>query len=112
MPRPKMPETIRVGAHTYKVIRRPSREMGDENAYVKVDKLEIAVVKGLRFTVAQEKLLHEVNHAAVSPALFYTSPKTPAEYEEAFVDTLTPPLLQVLQDNPDLVEFLRYKDKK
>ena len=108
--RPPPPETIKIGAHTYRVLRKPAKDMGDDNGRCYSDKLEIHLVKRLRFSRLQEFLFHEVMHAVASPALAHTRPKTQDEFEEAFVETLAGPLVQVLKDNPRLVEFLCWKE--
>jgi hypothetical protein len=65
------------------------------------DALIIRVRKNLRKSKAQELLLHETIHACTDPSL-----KTGGHTEEDFVNTLSPILLQVLQDNPKLLEYL------
>lgn len=103
-----MPATIKVGAHVLRVIRRPSKQMKDDNGCYDPDKLEIHMRKGLRFSKSQEILRHEVIHASVNPVLSNVEGLN----EEIFVDTLAPVDIQVLQDNPELVAYLCYREGK
>jgi len=61
----------------------------------------ISVQERLRKSKAQEVLLHECLHAASYPTL-----NDQTVSDEKFVDGLTPTLLQVLKDNPELLEYL------
>lgn len=90
-----MPSSIKVGPHVYEVIRKTPN--GD-HGLCDTANLKIGVKRGLKRSLAQDALLHEVLHTCVHP-------DTPHE-EEGFVLGVTPRLLQVLQDNPNLVAYL------
>lgn len=101
------PTSIRIGCHTYSVLRKNKTEMpkvdGDHlDGCCDYDNLRIYIRKGLRRSKAREYLLHEVIHACTYPAL-----NGKILEEEEWVDKTSPALLQVLQDNPDFVEFLQ-----
>ena len=95
MPKPLMPTTIKVGPHVYDVVRKTPN--GDHGLFDPAT-LKIGVKRGLKRSLAQDALLHEVLHSCVQP-------DTPKE-EEEFVTSVTPRLLQVMQDNPQLLEYL------
>lgn len=96
-----MPEFVKVGPHTYPIIRKSAREMKDLGL-CSWDRVQIFIRKGMRKSKAQEVLLHEVLHSTTYPTMASVKNKT----DEDFVDTVAPVLLQVLQDNPELVEYL------
>ena len=96
-----MPKTVKVGAHVYSIIRKPKSAMGDDLGTCGFDEVQIVVRKGLRKSVAKETLLHELLHACTYPSL---NSKTATD--EKFVTAVAPSLLQMLQDNPELVEYL------
>lgn len=97
-----MPAKIKVGPHVYSVIRKPSSAMGNNNGYCKADALEIWVRQRLKRSKASEVLLHECLHATTHPVLIQGG-----KYDdEEFITSIAPVLLQVLQDNPELVEYL------
>jgi hypothetical protein len=66
------------------------------------DQVQILIQARLRKTKAREVLLHEVLHACTYPTMASVQNKT----DEDFVDVTAPALLQVLQDNPELVDYL------
>jgi len=101
-----IPRTIKVGPHTYAVVRKLPEEMPDALGDTDFDKNEIRIRKNLRKTKSQEILLHELLHCCTYPSFtgaYETDPKLDAE---EFVNAVSPPLLQVLKDNPKLVEYL------
>lgn len=94
----EMPATIKVGPHSYRIVRKP---LG-YNGLCDFDALTITVKPRLRRSKAKEILLHEVLHACTHPTLNGTK-----KYgDEDFVSGLAPVLLQVFQDNPCLVSYL------
>ena len=93
-----MPESIKVGPHVYEVVRKtPNGDHGLCNPAA----LQIGVKRGLKRSLAQDALLHETLHACVPTSL---SEKNHSE--EDFVTGITASLLGVLQDNPELLEYL------
>ena len=65
------------------------------------DGLQILVRERLKKSVAKETLLHELLHTTTYPSL---NEKTATD--EDFVTAMSPVLLQVIQDNPDLLAYL------
>lgn len=96
---PPMPKTVKVGPHVYSVVRKAGM---DCNGYCDFGALVIAVRPRLRRSKAQEILLHEVMHACTHPSLNGTK----RYQDEDFVDGVTPTLLAVMQDNPELISYL------
>ncbi len=96
-----MPKTIKVGAHTYSVLRKSKTQMPKDIGSCDTDALQILVRKQIRKSVARETLLHEILHACTYPS-FLSKTMT----DEDFVEAVSPVLLQVIQDNPDLLAYL------
>lgn len=94
-----MPKTIKVGPHVYTVVRKTTSGWNGECDF---DVLQITVKKRLRKSKAREILLHEVLHACTHPSLNGNK----SYKDEDFVDGVSPALLQVLQENPEFVEYL------
>lgn len=101
MPGPKLPSSITVGAYTYEV---GVRETADEGSVVNESQI-ITVAPNRGPDATADSLLHECLHA-----LFYISGTRAAgigtKTEEQLVTALSPLLLQLLRDNPKLVDFL------
>ena len=76
--------------------------MGDTLGHCGFDELQIWVRQGLRKSKAREILLHEVLHACTHPTMNCSGDHN----DEDFVAAIAPVLLQVLQDSPELVEYL------
>ena len=108
MPKAGVPLTIKVGVHVYTVVLATKREMpkGDDDDHMlgwcDYNNNIIWVYKHQPVSKRKEVLLHEVLHACGYPALSHKQLD-----EEDFVDATAPVLLQVLQDNPELVDYLR-----
>jgi hypothetical protein len=96
-----IPKTVKVGPHVYSILRKSKAEMKD-HGLCDWDQVQIKIQERLRKSKAQEVLLHEVLHACCYPNMADVQNKT----DEEFVDTVSPLLLQVLRDNPELVEYL------
>ena len=94
-----MPDSVKIGPHTYTIVRA---YRNGANGYCDMDGLKLAVQPSLRRSKAQEVLLHELMHALTHPTLCSAEKFT----DEEFVTGVTPLLLQVIQENPDLLEYL------
>jgi len=102
MPRPpRMPQSVKVGPHTYPVLRKPASTMKD-HGLCDWNQVQILIRSRLRKSKAQEVLLHEVLHACTYPNMACVVRKS----DEDFVDVVAPTLLQVLQENPELLTYL------
>lgn len=101
----KCPDEVKIGAHNYSVIRKPAAEMEDKTngkmmMYAEVDALAIFSRKRMPLSKRQEFLLHEILHICGHPAV-------QGDEDEKFVTVVAPVLLQVIRENPELIEFLR-----
>ncbi len=102
---PPIPTHIRVGPYRYRVIIDTDDDMPPENiGQIEYDSLLIS----LRSTLAHDRtviaLYHEVFHACWEVGLGGTKKKR--YKKETVIERLTPHLLAVLRDNPDLVAYL------
>ena len=97
-----MPSSVKVGPHTYSVLRKPAKAMGGCLGYCDFTPLEIWIKARLRRPKAKEILVHELLHACTYPS-FNGDDKLD---DETFVNAVAPVLLQVLLDNPELVGYL------
>jgi hypothetical protein len=97
-----MPKTVRVGAHTYTILRKTKAAMNGDLGGCDPNTLQISVQKRLRKSVAQETLIHEISHACNCPTFMGKEQVT----EEEIVNASSPVWLQVIQGNPDLIEYL------
>lgn len=104
----KLPRSITVGAHVYRVRtgskarKRLSRR--DASGLAHHSRLRIDIHQRCADTVQAETLLHEVLHAAwdQTPLRSFDS-----DVEESVVAGLSPILFSVLRDNPDLLDMIR-----
>lgn len=103
----KTPTTVKVGAHIYTVLLCALKEMpkGEPEekllGYCEYDTNLIYIYKYQPASRVKDVLLHEILHACGYPGLTHKTLD-----EETFVDTISSPLLEVLQDNPELVMYL------
>lgn len=106
MPRkPKIPRTVKVGPHTYTILLRAKSQMpdGEETAgHCDPSSLQISIQARMKRSKTQEILFHELGHACTYPELWDTTAT-----DEVFVTATAPRMLQVIQDNPSLVEYLQ-----
>ena len=99
-----MPKTVRVGPHVYSVLRKPGSGIPDDGlGYCDLNGLQILIRQRLRKSKAQEILTHEILHACTYPALVDEDKRYS---DEEFIESMSPVLLRVIQDNPDLLEYL------
>ena len=104
-----VPSEVRLGPHTVTVRSDPDtvgllREDG-RRADTLPNVLTIRIDPDRPPTAVAESLLHEILHACWDLTSLRTSEQC-AEIEEAAVSALSPWLLGVLRDNPDLVKLL------
>ena len=103
----QMPKTVKVGTHVYSILRKTNAQMpvidGEKpHGCCDFNGLQILIAKGLRKSKAKEFLLHEILHACTYPSFNGNTQMT----DEGFVTAVSPVLLQVMQDNPDLLTYL------
>jgi hypothetical protein len=101
-----IPRTIKVGPHVYSVVRKTEEEMPDALGDTDFDANEIRIRKNMSKTKSQEILLHELLHACTYPSVTGAYEGEEKFMAEEFVNAVAPVLLQVLKDNPKLVEYL------
>ena len=104
MRRVPVPKTVKVGCHSYSILRKSKAQMPDDLGRCNFDGVQIWLVRGLKLSVAQETLLHELLHACTYPSQVETTLT-----DEQFVEAISPVFLQVMQENPKLVEYLTQK---
>ena len=97
-----MPKSIKVGAHVYTVLRKPATALKEELGDCDFNTCQISVRQRLRKSKAREILIHELLHACTHPLVNDDKKHT----DEDFVQAVSPVLLQVIQDNPELLEYL------
>lgn len=109
--RPRLPSTIQVGPHRYKVVsNRPQmnevcrKEGRDLLGHVNHWSLTISIEPTLAADQKAETVLHEALHAAVTVAGL--GDEWGVDKEEAVVNRLSPVLLDVLRRNPKLIAYL------
>jgi predicted SprT family Zn-dependent metalloprotease len=101
-----IPHTIKVGPHVYSVVRKTGEEMPEALGDTDFDANEIRIRKNMRKTKSQEIVLHELLHACTYPSFTGAYEGEEKLMTEEFVNAVAPVLLQVLKDNPKLVEYL------
>ena len=101
-----IPRTIKVGPHVYSVVRKTVEEMPDALGNTDFDANEIRIRKSLRGSKQAEVLLHELLHATTYPSFTGVYEGEEKLMTEELVNAVAPVLLQVLKDNPKLVEYL------
>ena len=97
-----MPKSVKVGVHTYSVLRKPASLLREQLGECDFDALQLSVRHRLRKSKAREILIHEILHATTHPLMSDGKKHT----DEDFVQVVAPVLLQVIQDNPELLEYL------
>ena len=102
----RLPGKIKVGPHEYVVVRKTEEEMPDEIGESRFDSLELCLRKQLRGSKLKEILLHELLHLCTYPSFTGAYDDSEKLTSEDFVNAVAPLLLQVLQENPKLVEYL------
>lgn len=104
MPKPKLPGTIKVGPHVYRIVADQNRELEADDSAGRTSPAvgEIQIRSDHKsHTYIADTLLHEVLHAVI-----HNVSGAPSGEEEQFVERMSTGLLGVLRDNPDLIEFL------
>lgn len=102
----RLPRTVKVGPHTYQILRAPVLALPDSLGDSDFDLLRVRIRKNLTVSKTREILIHELLHLCTYPSFtgaYETDPKLDAE---EFVNAVAPTLLQVLRDNPDLLAYL------
>lgn len=105
-----VPIAIKVGATTYDVAvkkRLPENRYGDTRNGI----ASIRLNKVMTLGPTQDTLLHEVLHAVVHVSGMQNVLEFSDESEEKMIRILTPWILGVIRDNPELIEYLTEGDR-
>lgn len=106
MSKPTLPSSVHVGPVTYDV--RQVRKL-DVLGETVCDNSEITILRvGQSRASKRVTILHEILHAIIGESALKPDGrhKMVRDHEEAVVSTLAPWLLQVLRDNPKLIDYL------
>jgi hypothetical protein len=103
---PKLPQTVFVGPADYLIRHEKKYPMLGETM---PDDTEIVIRKAQSFCSKQNTFLHEILHAIVWESGYRQVAGLNGAQEETMVRVLTPWILAVLQDNPDVLAFLLSK---
>jgi hypothetical protein len=98
----RIPRTVKVGPHVYRVIRKSKEQMPDNLGWCDFTELSIWLLRGMCLSKTREILVHELTHAACYPT-FCGEEKF---LDEEFVTAVAPVWLNILRENPKLVEYL------
>lgn len=105
--RAELPTTVKIGPHFVPVRVGPSTsENFGEYVY---DPATIVIREGMSATITAEVLLHEILHSLWDGAQMRRlceGAEDSALLEETLITVLSPLLLQVLRDNPEVVKVL------
>jgi len=108
----KLPKAIRIGTQTYRVLERDrSDDAGllDALAYTLVESNLIVLRTHLPADRKKALLFHEALHAVVYTYRREDTVETNGnfdEWEHYFIGLVKEPVLLMLRDNPELVEYL------
>lgn len=99
----KPPKMVHVGVSDYR-IRQVKRldVLGETDS----NNAEILLKKAQAPSVLRDTLVHELLHAVVYASGYFKVADLDRTSEENLVVTLSPWILAILRDNPDLVEYL------
>lgn len=108
-----LPPRLKVGPHWWKVsfVEDLVDSTGSRMLFGEID--NIACVVNLSpsqsFDQARDTVLHELLHAAFTNTICFARKKTRPD-EEGVIRSVTPFLLDVLRDNPELVQWLQKEE--
>ena len=98
---------LKIGNRRYKVLFQPIEDE-EVDGYINYTQSEICIDSTIAKDFQQETLLHEVLHGIVDDAKLYSF--FSEELIEKFIEVLTPRFIQILNDNPELIKYLKYYD--
>ena len=101
-----IPDSVKVGPHSYSIVRETKSTMPDLMGDSNFDLMRIRLRKGIRKSKMQETLLHEILHTTTYPCFTGAYEEDEKYTPEQIISAISPLLLQVIQDNPDLLEYL------
>jgi len=95
----KMPSKIKVGYFDY--IVKENKDLVTDMGQIKLDKLLIEVDTCYPDQIVKETLLHECLHAVLKDTFIFND-----EVEEKLVTMISPMLMSLIVDNPELKSYL------
>jgi len=102
----QIPEVVFIGAADYLIRHKAKYPLLGETL---PDDTEIIIRKAQSACSKQNTLLHEILHAIVWESGYRQVADLSTDQEETMVRVLTPWILAVLQDNPNVLTFLLSK---
>jgi Zn-dependent peptidase ImmA (M78 family) len=98
-------KTIKIGFFTYRVFFQPAD--GEDHGSTDTDNKMIFIDSGRNIQCKRETLFHEIHHACLDDCpSFKMVYDTPDEREEDVIRFLSPRMIQVLNDNKWVREYL------
>ena len=103
----KLPESVRVGPIIYKIVLSPNMHEGrnDLDGAIRYSAETIEIDGSVADATAVQTLWHEILHAILQHA-------GRRKHSERWVDSTAYGLMQVVVDNPELIEITREVVKK
>lgn len=101
-----LPKKVKIGPFWFSVEKTSLLE--DKVGMMDYRKQKIFIFDDMNEDIMADTLLHEILHT-----IFYASGVNEDfdhDGQERIVNTFATPLLQIIRDNPELVEFLKGKD--
>ena len=106
-PEPDVPTSVKIGFIHYEIRWRTQKQMPEYFGYSSYEDSKILLNTEMPHDLRRETLLHEIMHMCVeirnrSGGLSYPTPD-----EDKYIETISPALMEVLRDNPELVKWLQ-----
>ena len=101
-----MPASVKVGPHVYSVVRQTKAQMPNLMGDSDFDLMQIRVRQRLKKSKSKEILIHELLHVCSYPSFTGVYAENEKYAPEEMINAIAPVLLQVVQDNPELLEYL------
>ena len=95
----KMPKSVKVGYFNYTI--KENEDLVENLGLTKLDKLIIEITPSYPEQIVKETLLHECLHAILKDSFLFND-----EIEENLVSMISPQIMMVMKDNPDLKSYL------
>jgi hypothetical protein len=113
-----IPKKIKVGSQFFDVVERTRHKDGmlNDSSYGYTLETENLIVVDVELAPSRKKvtLLHELMHAMIGTFDTSVRPQKNADFqalEHYFIGILEDPLLMLVQDNPDLLDWLTEQEK-
>jgi len=112
----KMPKTVKLGTQVWEISEQARKTAYDDEVYGFTNDKEYVIVidAGMAPGVKRTTLMHELLHAirfTFGGSFKPSKSTTYDEWEHYFIGLYEEPFMMMLQDNPDLVEYLLSNDR-